>query len=188
MPGIGGVGGGDLLEEASAAIAQGEGQKSASAEMQAKCLELSQREDLYELLSRSLAPSLYAMEDVKKGLLLQLFGGTNKSIERGGGAGGPRYRGDINVLLVGDPGTAKSQILGVSGIRLVVGTDADEHAVCAQVGTTRCIYIRQGFICSRSDSICHSGSRFQAACAREVCRFFVGTCRVIDFMIVEPWY
>ena len=51
--------------------------------------------------------------DVKKGILLQLFGGTNKSIARGGGGGGPRYRGDINVLLVGDPGVSKSQILQV---------------------------------------------------------------------------
>lgn len=48
---------------------------------------------------------------MKKGILLQLFGGTNKSISRGGGGGGPRYRGDINVLHVGDPGTSKSQIL-----------------------------------------------------------------------------
>jgi DNA replication licensing factor MCM4 len=51
------------------------------------------------------------MDDVKKGILLQLFGGTNKSVARGGGGGGPRYRGDINVLLVGDTGTSKSQIL-----------------------------------------------------------------------------
>ncbi|KAF8752138.1 MCM family [Rhizoctonia solani] len=42
---------------------------------------------------------------------MQLFGGTNKSVANGGGGGGPRYRGDINVLLVGDPGTSKSQIL-----------------------------------------------------------------------------
>ena len=54
------------------------------------------------------------MDDVKKGILLQLFGGTNKNITRGGGGGGPRYRGDINVLLVGDPGTSKSQILQAS--------------------------------------------------------------------------
>ena len=53
------------------------------------------------------------MEDVKKGILLQLFGGTNKSVAKGGGGGGPRYRGDINVLLVGDPGTSKSQLLQV---------------------------------------------------------------------------
>ncbi|EGO26952.1 hypothetical protein SERLADRAFT_360946 [Serpula lacrymans var. lacrymans S7.9] len=80
-------------------------------EMEAKLIGLSRKHDLYELLSRSLAPSIWEMDDVKKGILLQLFGGTNKSIARGGGGGGPRYRGDINVLLVGDPGTAKSQIL-----------------------------------------------------------------------------
>jgi hypothetical protein len=47
------------------------------------------------------------------GILLQLFGGTNKSVAKGGGGGGPRYRGDINVLLVGDPGSGKSQVLQV---------------------------------------------------------------------------
>jgi DNA replication licensing factor MCM4 len=66
------------------------------------------RPDLYDLLSRSLAPSIYEQDDVKKGILLQLFGGTNKSFEKGGS---PRYRGDINVLLCGDPSTAKSQLL-----------------------------------------------------------------------------
>lgn len=66
------------------------------------------RPDVYELLSRSLAPSVYEMDDVKKGILLQLFGGTNKSFEKGGN---PKYRGDINVLLCGDPSTSKSQLL-----------------------------------------------------------------------------
>ncbi|ORY28001.1 MCM2/3/5 family-domain-containing protein [Naematelia encephala] len=84
---------------------------SASAEMEAKLLELSRHPDIYDMLARSMAPSIYEMDDVKKGILLQLFGGTNKSIARGGGGGGPRYRGDINVLMVGDPGTSKSQIL-----------------------------------------------------------------------------
>ncbi|KAI5839163.1 MCM2/3/5 family-domain-containing protein [Morchella snyderi] len=69
---------------------------------------IANRYDVYELLSRSLAPSIYEMEDVKKGVLLQLFGGTNKTFERGGA---PRYRGDINVLLCGDPSTSKSQLL-----------------------------------------------------------------------------
>lgn len=68
----------------------------------------STREDLYELLSRSLAPSIYEMDDVKKGILLQLFGGTNKTFEK---SGSPRFRGDINVLLCGDPSTSKSQLL-----------------------------------------------------------------------------
>ena len=66
------------------------------------------RPDVYELLARSLAPSIYEMDDVKKGILLQLFGGTNKSFEKGGS---PKYRGDINVLLCGDPSTSKSKML-----------------------------------------------------------------------------
>ncbi|KAI0312709.1 MCM-domain-containing protein [Amylostereum chailletii] len=104
MPGVGGVRSIDEEDEP-------EGQMSRKEEMEAKLRELSQRDDAYELLSRSLGPSIFGMDDVKKGILLQLFGGTNKSIARGGGGGGPRYRGDINVLLVGDPGTSKSQIL-----------------------------------------------------------------------------
>lgn len=71
-----------------------------------KVQELSQRDDLYEVLARSLAPSIYEMDDVKKGILLQLFGGTNKTFRKGG-----RYRGDVNILLCGDPSTSKSQIL-----------------------------------------------------------------------------
>lgn len=66
------------------------------------------RPDIYDLLARSLAPSVYEMDDVKKGILLQLFGGTNKTFEKGGS---PRYRGDINILLCGDPSTSKSQLL-----------------------------------------------------------------------------
>ncbi|KAK5956967.1 MCM DNA helicase complex subunit [Knufia fluminis] len=79
-----------------------------SAEEQARIEEISNRPDVYELLARSLAPSISEMDDVKKGILLQLFGGTNKSFEKGGS---PKYRGDINVLLCGDPSTAKSQLL-----------------------------------------------------------------------------
>ena len=77
-------------------------------EEESKIKETAAREDIYELLSRSLGPSIYELDDVKKGILLQLFGGTNKSFQKGGS---PRYRGDINVLLCGDPSTAKSQLL-----------------------------------------------------------------------------
>jgi len=90
--------------------------KSTRAELEAKLRSLSQRQDIYDLLARSLAPSIWEMQDVKKGILLQLFGGTNKSVARGGGGGGPRYRGDINILLVGDPGVSKSQILQVRAV------------------------------------------------------------------------
>ena len=105
--GVDGIGdGGDEDEER-------EGIQSRKAELEQKLRDLSQRPDIYEYLARSLAPSIWEMEDVKKGILLQLFGGTNKSVARGGGGGGPRYRGDINILLVGDPGTSKSQLLQV---------------------------------------------------------------------------
>jgi DNA replication licensing factor MCM4 len=77
-------------------------------EEEARIKEIASRPDVYDILSRSLAPSIYEMEDVKKGLLLQLFGGTNKTFEKGGS---PKYRGDINVLLCGDPSTSKSQLL-----------------------------------------------------------------------------
>ncbi|KAK8236867.1 MCM2/3/5 family-domain-containing protein [Phyllosticta capitalensis] len=77
-------------------------------EEEAKIKEVAARPDVYDLLSRSLAPSIYELDDVKKGILLQLFGGTNKSFEKGGS---PKYRGDINVLLCGDPSTSKSQLL-----------------------------------------------------------------------------
>lgn len=79
-----------------------------SEEDEAKIKEIAARPDVYDILSRSLSPSIWEMDDVKKGILLQLFGGTNKSFEKGGS---PKYRGDINVLLCGDPSTAKSQLL-----------------------------------------------------------------------------
>lgn len=61
------------------------------------------------MLSRSIGPGICGMEDVKKGALLQLFGGTSRLT--GKKTGSPRVRGDINILLVGDPGVSKSQIL-----------------------------------------------------------------------------
>lgn len=82
--------------------------RKVSEEDEAKIKATAARDDVYELLARSLAPSIYEMDDVKKGILLQLFGGTNKSFEKGGS---PKYRGDINVLLCGDPSTSKSKML-----------------------------------------------------------------------------
>eukprot|EP01024_Parvocaulis_polyphysoides_P020728 TRINITY_DN1974_c0_g4_i1.p1 TRINITY_DN1974_c0_g4~~TRINITY_DN1974_c0_g4_i1.p1 ORF type:complete len:467 (+),score=86.61 TRINITY_DN1974_c0_g4_i1:155-1402(+) len=66
---------------------------------------MSQMPDLYQQLVNSLAPSIWGMEDVKKGILCQLFGGTARKH-----AGG-QVRGEINILLVGDPGVSKSQLL-----------------------------------------------------------------------------
>lgn len=122
VPGVGGEGADDEEDSGLGAAHYETGiareARSKREEMEKKIVELSKRPDVYDVLSRSLAPSIWEMDDVKKGILLQLFGGTNKSIARGGGGGGPRYRGDINVLLVGDPGTSKSQMLQVRIVHL----------------------------------------------------------------------
>ncbi|EPR79848.1 DNA replication licensing factor MCM4 component [Spraguea lophii 42_110] len=67
--------------------------------------ELKKKENIYELLSSSIAPNICGMEDVKKAILLQLVGGVDKELENS------RLRGSINILLAGDPGVAKSQLL-----------------------------------------------------------------------------
>ena len=57
-----------------------------------------------------LAPSIYENDDIKKGILLQLFGGARKDFQN---TGRGKFRAEINILLCGDPGTSKSQLLQV---------------------------------------------------------------------------
>lgn len=70
--------------------------------------DLSKKPDIYERLSAALAPSIYEHEDIKKGILLQLFGGTRKDFSL---TGRGNFRAEVNILLCGDPGTSKSQLL-----------------------------------------------------------------------------
>ncbi|XP_046401937.1 DNA replication licensing factor Mcm5 [Ischnura elegans] len=67
---------------------------------------LASSNDIYEKIARSVAPSIYGSADIKKAIACLLFGGSRKRMPDG-----LTRRGDINVLLLGDPGTAKSQLL-----------------------------------------------------------------------------
>ena len=166
-PGLGGVG--DDAEDGE----EGEGRQNRKAELEEKLKGLSQRPDLYEYLARSLAPSIWEMEDVKKGILLQLFGGTNKSVAKGGGGGGPRYRGDINVLLVGDPGTSKSQILQVSiATWYFYSIYPNCYVVCPQNCPSWSLCLWQRFFSSWVDGIRNTRSRNKTTCVGEVLLLF----------------
>ncbi|XP_004709896.1 DNA replication licensing factor MCM6 [Echinops telfairi] len=72
----------------------------------AKVFEMSQDKNLYHNLCTSLFPTIHGNDEVKRGVLLMLFGGVPKTTGEG-----TSLRGDINVCIVGDPSTAKSQFL-----------------------------------------------------------------------------
>ncbi|MCJ1272330.1 MCM DNA helicase complex subunit [Puttea exsequens] len=67
---------------------------------------LSRDPQIVDKIIASIAPSIYGHKDIKTAVALSLFGGVSKE-----GPGRHNIRGDINILLLGDPGTAKSQVL-----------------------------------------------------------------------------
>ncbi|ELP84861.1 DNA replication licensing factor mcm6, putative [Entamoeba invadens IP1] len=67
---------------------------------------INQRPDVFQLFIESFAPNIFGHENIKKGILLLLFGGVHKTTKEG-----ITLRGDINICVIGDPSTAKSQFL-----------------------------------------------------------------------------
>jgi len=71
-----------------------------------KILALARNPDLRDRITNSIAPSIFGMVWQKEAIAVQLFGGVSKELPDG-----TRIRGDIHVLMMGDPGVAKSQLL-----------------------------------------------------------------------------
>jgi replicative DNA helicase Mcm len=96
-------------------------------------LEISQDPKVFDNLANSIVPDVWGYEEIKKSLVLQLFGGIQKSL-----SDGSKSRGDIHILLIGDPGVAKSVTLGfMANIapkgRYVVGKSASGAGLTATV-------------------------------------------------------
>lgn len=108
-----------------------------SEEDEDKIKELAADPEVYEKIINSTAPSIQGYRDVKEAIALQLFGGSAKNLEDK-----TRLRGDIHILIVGDPGIGKSQMLkyvsklaprgiytsgkGTSGVGLTAAAVRDE--------------------------------------------------------------
>jgi len=104
-----------------------------SEEDEKQIIEISQDPALFENLAKSIAPGVWGYEEIKKSLILQLFSGVRKVY-----ADGQKKRGDIHILLIGDPGVAKSVTLNfIADIspkgRYVVGKSASGAGLTATV-------------------------------------------------------
>ena len=96
-----------------------------------KIKELSMKPNIHEVLAGAIAPSIYGHHIVKTAMVLQLFGGVTR-VEKSS-----RIRGDIHMLLLGDPGIAKSQLLDFMslvsprGVKAMGGQSSNAGLTCA---------------------------------------------------------